>query len=350
MYHLLPLFLATSVAAVAYVTIVAEATTTFFGGYGTILSGNLDVTNAILEGPSLVMGKATLDHFTAGGRAKNVTTLEHGGRPPPPPLSCDSPLHALAVVGRTTAKRGAIVGRAVLGAKSAVAESVHLACAADAAAAAAAAVPQGAVVPAAARAGWEVFGATGGVDISPLRTTAATASATLCDLPATGTVSRVGSTIHLYPRGPAAHRGMAGTAGVAGIGSGGVPGGNATCFDVFRIDFPRDADNEVRYYGVGRPLLLYRLRRSGVRWSAMDMGHLDASRTLHVVCKGGGTRLDVTGSVLRGGLLAPALHLAMVNSEFAGRLVAEHLRGSGVRLRYGDWEEVAAAEVENNLC
>ncbi|GAB0491389.1 hypothetical protein MMPV_002642 [Pyropia vietnamensis] len=348
--HFLSMFLAAASVAAASVSVVTAATTTLFGGYGTILSGNLDVTDAILEGPSLVMGKATLDNFVAGGGAKNESILEHGNGSPPTPLTCESPLHALAVVGRTTAKRGAIVGRAVLGAKSAVANSVHLACAADAAAAAAAAVPQGAVVPAAAQDGWEVFGATGGVDISPLRTTAATATATLCDLPATGTVTRVGSTIHLYPRGPAAHRGMAGIAGVAGIGNGGVPGGNATCFDVFRIDLPRDADNEMRYYGVGRPLLLYRLRRSGVRWSAMDMGHLDAGRTLHVVCKGGGSRLDVTGSVLRGGLLAPALHLAMVNSEMAGRLVAEHLRGSGVRLRYEEWEGLAAADVKNILC
>lgn len=343
-----------AVVVLAVTAVVVAEATTLFGGYGAIMSGNLDVTDAILEGPSLVMGKATLDRFTAGGAAGNGTA-------PPPPAGwtgsggggrrpCEAPLHALAVVGRTTAKRGAIVGRAVLGAKSAVAPSVHLACAADAAAAARAAVAPAAATSGAGVVGWEVFGATGGVDISPLRIAAAAATTALCALPATGTVSRVGRTLHLYPRGPAAHGGMAGTAGVAGIGAAGVPGGNGSCVDVFAIDAPRDADNEVRYYGVGRPLLLYRLRRTGVRWAAMDMGHLDAARTLHVVCAGGGARVDVTGSVLRGGLLAPAVHLAMVNSEWAGRMVVEHLRGSGVRLRYGEWEGVAAAEVGSNLC
>lgn len=236
----------------------------------------------------------------------------------------------------------------MLGAKSTIAGTVHLACAAEAVAAAAAAAPG--AVASGAGVGWEVFGATGGVDISPLRTAVAAASTTLCALPATGTVARVGSTLHLYPRGPAAHGGMAGTAGAAGIAAAAPPGGNGSCVDVFRIDAPRDGDNEVRYYGVGRPLLLYRLLRSGVRWAAMDMGHLHPARTLHVVCAGGGARLEARGSVLRGGLLAPALHLAMVNSEWEGRLVVEHLRGSGVRLRYGEWEGLAAADVENSLC
>lgn len=354
-HRLLPVLVAATVAAAAATVAAVTDATTLFGDYGAIMSGNLDVTDAVLEGPSLVMGKATLDRFAAGaGRGG-------GNHTSPPPFAtayggggsaCDSPLHALAVVGRTTAKRGAIVGRAVLGAKSALAATVALSCAADVAAAAPAAASHGRAgrPPAgAAGVGWEVFGATGGVDISPLRAAAARAAATLCGLRVTGTATRVGSTLHLYPRGPAAHGGMAGAAGLAGVGAGGVPGGNGSCVDVFGVDAPPDALNEVRYYGVGRPLLLYRLRPRGARWTAMDMGHLDAGRTLHVMC-GGGARLDVSDSVLRGGLLAPALHLAMVNSEWAGRLVVEHLRGTGVHLRYGGWEGVDPAAVENSLC
>jgi len=313
-----------------------------FGDYELMTVGNLNMADSILEGPALVMGTATLDHFTVGGDGTNATAAVDGSDGAPSP--CDAPLHALAVVGRATAKRGAIIGRAVLGAKSVLAPTVALPCAA-------AARPPPVDGRARSRHApppdpWEVFGSTGGVDISPLRSAAARATATLCRLPPTGTATVTGTTLHLYPRGTVGHGGMAGLPGAAGVVGGGPPGGNASCVDVFGVDRPADSLTRVVYYGVGAPLLLYRFR--SVRWRGMDMGHLDAARSLHVVCGGG--RLDVDASALRGSLLAPALHVAADAVEWAGRLAVEHLRGSAVRLRYGRWGGLPAAEVANNLC
>lgn len=98
-----------------------------FGDYELTTVGNLNVADSILEGPALVMGTATLDHFTVGGDGTNATAAGDGSAGAPSP--CDAPLHALAVVGRATAKRGAIIGRAVLGAKSILAPTVALPCA-----------------------------------------------------------------------------------------------------------------------------------------------------------------------------------------------------------------------------
>lgn len=263
-----------------------------FEEWGTIVYGNLDLSSSTLEGPALVLGTADLVDFDVGG-----------GRP------CHPTAPALAVGGAAYGRHGVLKGRAALGRRSVLDDSVGLPCA----------------DPADASRGVEVDGAAGvGTDTWALRLRHVTDSRAVCGVPPTGRVVVEDSVLKLYPAPPSA--------------------GDA-CVDVFVVRDPPSSLTSVQYFGRRRMVINYFFRSAS--WAGLDMATLVAATTLHSYCGGGSLRLrdtEVSGSVL-----APGLRVDSRASEIRGRLAVESITGQAV-VRYEAYTGVAPARLAAEAC
>lgn len=263
-----------------------------FEEWGTIVYGNLDLSSSTLEGPALVLGTADLVDFDVGG-----------GRP------CHPTAPALAVGSAAYGRHGVLKGRAALGRRSVLDDSVGLPCA----------------DPADASRGVEVDGAAGvGTDTWALRLRHVTDSRAVCGVPPTGRVVVEDSVLKLYPAPPSA--------------------GDA-CVDVFVVRDPPSSLTSVQYFGRRRMVINYFFRSAS--WAGLDMATLVAATTLHSYCGGGSLRLrdtEVSGSVL-----APGLRVDSRASEIRGRLAVESITGQAV-VRYEAYTGVAPARLAAEAC
>lgn len=286
---------ATVAALIPAVTAVVTAgapPSPVFGEWGTIAYGNLDLSSSTLEGPALILGSAYLLDFDVGG-----------GRP------CHPSAPALAVAGAAHGRHGVLKGRAALGRRSVLDESVGLPCA----------------DPADATRGVAVGDAAGvGTNTWALRLRHVNDSRAVCGVAPTGRVVVEDTVLKLYPAPAAA--------------------GDA-CVDVFVVRDPPASLTSVQYFGRRRVVINYFFRAASL--GGVDMATLDAATTLHSYCGGGALRLR--GTEVSGSVLAPGLRVDARGSEIRGRLAVESLDGQVV-VRYQSYAGVVPARLAAEAC